>query len=143
MLDYVEANKLKENDFFRMLCDDIYIALKSFDMDNGLMFAAARHNSQGRQQSYTPRFEETKLETDPSLLPTTTLKRAYTLGPRATQRIRTDAKEAAEETDIPELNYQLSQNDISPYSSIGQVKLMRDVSLTQTIEELTKDLNAP
>jgi hypothetical protein len=134
MLDYIETNKLKEDKFFMMLCDDIYIAIKSFDMENGLMFAAARHTSQGRQQSYTPRFEET----DSSLLPTTTLKRAYTLGPRATPRIRTDTKEAAEETDIPELNYQLSQNDISPYSSIGQVKLMRDVSYTQE-----KDLNAP
>ena len=115
MLDYIEANKLKEDEFFKMLCDDIYIAIKSFDMENGLMFAAARHNSQGRQQSYTPRFEATD--------PTTTLKRENTLGPRV--------RPETIETKVPELNYELSQNDISPYSSIGQVKLMREVSNTQ------------
>lgn len=114
MLDYIEANKLKDDEFFKMLCDDMYIAIKSFDMKNGLMFAAARHNSQGRQQSYTPRFEETD--------PTTTLKRENTLGLRVNPVL---------ETKVPDLNYQLSQNDISPYSSIGQVKLMREVSNTQ------------
>ena len=87
MLDYIEANKLKEDEFFKMLCDDMYIALKSFDMENGLMFAAARHTSQGRQQSYTPRFEETETETEvKEELTTTTLKRGYTLGPRAAPR---------------------------------------------------------
>ena len=139
MLDYIEANKLKEDDFFRMLCDDIYISIKSFDMENGLMFAAARHKSQGRQQSYTPRFEETKLETDPSLVPTTTLKRGYTLGPRVMPR-QIPLLETNVTKDDLDLNYQLSQNDISPYSSIGQVKLMRDVSLTQQLRE---DLNTP
>jgi len=124
MLDYIEANKLKDDEFFKMLCDDMYIAIKSFDMENGLMFTAARHNSQGRQQSYTPRFEET----DSSLEPSTILKRGYTLGPRV--------RPETIETKVPELNYELSQNDLSPYSSIGQVKLMREVSNTQ-------DLKAP
>jgi hypothetical protein len=119
-----------------MLCDDIYIAIKSFDMENGLMFAAARHTSQGRQQSYTPRFEETKLETDASLVPTTTLKRGYTLT-GSHGLIDLEIK-----TNVPELNYQLSQNDTSPYSSIGQVKLMREVSHTQPIQDI-KDLNSP
>ena len=137
MLDYIEANKLKDDEFFKMLCDDIYIAIKSFDMENGLMFAAARHTSQGRQQSYTPRFEET----DPSLAPTTTLKRGYTLGLRA-MPIQNPVLEPKDIKDDLELNYQLSQNDISPYSSIGQVKLMRDVSHTQPIQDI-KDLNSP
>ena len=127
MLDYIEANKLKDNDFFKMLCDDMYIAIKSFDMENGLMFTAARHNSQGRQQSYTPRFEES----DSSLEPSTTLKRCHTLGPRATPRLISETIE----TKVPELNYELSQNDLSPYSSIGQTKLMREVSNTQDLKE--------
>jgi hypothetical protein len=123
MLDYIEANKLKDNDFFKMLCDDMYIAIKSFDMENGLMFTAARHTSQGRQQSYTPRFEET----DSLLETSTTLKRCHTLGPRV--------RPETIETKVPELNYELSQNDLSPYSSIGQVKLMREVSYTQDLKE--------
>lgn len=125
MLDYIEANKLKDDEFFKMLCDDIYIAIKSFDMENGLMFTAARHVSQGRQQTYTPRFEES------SVPDTTTLKRGYTLGLRAmpSQRPVLETKDIKDD-----LNYQLSQNDISPYSTIGQVKLMRDVSYTQPIE---------
>jgi hypothetical protein len=142
MLEYIEANKLKEDEFFRMLCDDMYIALKSFDMENGLMFAAARHNSQGRQQSYTPRFEETETETVvKEELTTTTLKRGYTLGaaPRATPRLRPEPIETKVTKDDLEVNYQLSQNDISPYTSIGQVKLMREVSYTQEV----KDLNIP
>jgi hypothetical protein len=143
MLDYIEANKLKEDEFFRMLCDDIYIAIKSFDMENGLMFTAARHKSQGRQQSYTPRFEETKLDTDPSLVPTTALKRGYTLGERAEPRQSPVLETTKVTKDELDLNYQLSQNDISPYSSIGQVKLMRDVSYTQPIQEVTEDLNTP
>ena len=136
MLDYIEANKLKEDEFFKMLCDDIYIAIKSFDMDNGLMFAAARHNSQGRQQSYTPRFEES----DSSAESTTTLKRGYTLGPRSTPRLRPESIETKVTKDDLDYRYQLSQNDISPYSSIGQVKLMREVSYTQEINE-QDDLN--
>lgn len=133
MLDYIEANKLKEDEFLKMLCDDIYIAIKSFDMKNGLMFTAARHTSQGRQQSYTPRFEET--DTEEKVDPTTTLKRGYSLGGEPKQRQDLETKK-----DDLEVNYQLSQNDISPYSSIGQVKLMRDVSYTQ---ELREDLKAP
>ena len=138
MLDYIEANKLKEDEFFKMLCDDIYIAIKSFDMDNGLMFAAARHNSQGRQQSYTPRFEES----DSSAESTTTLKRGYTLGPRSTPRLRPESIETKVTKDDLDYRYQLSQNDISPYSSIGQVKLMREVSYTQEVNE-QDDLNIP
>ena len=125
MLDYIEANKLKEDNFFKMLCDDIYIAIKSFDMKNGLMFAAARHTSQGRQQSYTPKFEEPEAELEPE---STTLRRGYTLGGRPALDLATTTTTKITKDD---LMYQLSQNDISPYSSIGQVKLMRDVSYTQ------------
>lgn len=137
MLDYIEANKLKDDEFFKMLCDDIYIAIKSFDMENGLMFAAARHTSQGRQQSYTPRFEETEADA----VTANTLKRGYTLGLTAmpSQKPVLETKDIKDDL---ELNYQLSQNDISPYSSIGQVKLMREVSHTQPIQDL-KDLNSP
>ena len=98
---------------------------------------AARHTSQGRQQSYTPRFEETEADA----VTANTLKRGYTLGLTAmpSQKPVLETKDIKDDL---ELNYQLSQNDISPYSSIGQVKLMREVSHTQPIQDL-KDLNSP
>jgi len=91
-------------------------------MENGLMFTAARHTSQGRQQSYTPKFEEPEAEPV-----STTLRRGYTLGGRPALDLATTTTKITKD----DLMYQLSQNDISPYSSIGQVKLMRDVSYTQ------------
>ena len=134
MLEYIKAKKLKEDEFFKMLCDDIYIAIKSFDMKHGLMYAAARQTSQGRQQSYTPRFEETTEEEPP---PTTTLKKGYTLG-HIPSSIKTKINQTKNGLDLsPDLlsQYELSQNDITPYSSIGQTKLMRDVSYTQPLED--------
>ena len=116
MLEYIEANKLKDDEFFKMLCDDIYVAIKSFDMEHGLMYTAARQTSQGRQQTYTPRIQET----------TTTLKRGYTLGPKT------------KELDTYLLSqYEPSQNDITPYTTIGQAKLMREVSYTLPLDDAT------
>jgi hypothetical protein len=136
MLEYIESKKLKEDEFFKMLCDDIYIAIKSFDMKHGLMYAAARQTSQGRQQSYTPRFEAAIEEEEP---PSTTLKRGYTLGPVSCSiKTKTKINQTNDDLDIgPDLlsKYELSQNDITPYSSIGQTKLMRDVSYTQPLED--------
>ena len=53
MLDYIEKHNLKEDAFYKTLCDDMYIALKSFDTRHGMMYAAARQTSQGRQQTYS------------------------------------------------------------------------------------------
>ena len=116
MLEYIEANKLKENEFFKMLCDDIYVAIKSFDMEHGLMYTAARQTSQGRQQSYTPRIQETQ----------TTLKRGYTLGPKTNELVADLLSQ-----------YEPSQNDITPYTTIGQAKLMREVSYTLPLDDAT------
>ena len=57
ILDYIEARSLKTDAFLKTLCDDIYIAIKSFDTAHGLMYAAARQTSQGRQQTYSCRPE--------------------------------------------------------------------------------------
>jgi hypothetical protein len=139
MLDYVEANQMKDNAFYKMLCDDMYIAIKSFEIENGHMFAAARHTSQGRQQSYTPRFTEEELQQQqqyPDLQPTT-LKRCNTLGPRQNQNQNPNPNPNPNLlTSMDEPNqiirgYTLSQDDTSPYSSIGQVKMMREVSVNQ------------
>lgn len=127
MLDYVEANQMKDNEFYKMLCDDMYIAIKSFEIENGHMFASARHTSQGRQHSYTPRFtdEELQQQQQPDLQPTT-LKRCNTLKtPRYNQNILTSRDDLNPVT----RGYTLSQTDTSPYTSTGQAKMMREVSL--------------
>jgi hypothetical protein len=133
MLDYVEANKMKDNAFYKMLCDDMYIAIKSFEIENGHMFATARYTSQGRQQSYTPRFTDEELlaqqqqqQQHKSDLQIPTLNRCNTLlSPRHVPR----QKQFISRDDLSIPRYTLSQNDTSPYSSIGQVKMMRDVSI--------------
>lgn len=53
MLDYIETQNLQSSIFMKTLCDDIYVSIKSFDSTNGMMYAAARQTSQGRQQTYT------------------------------------------------------------------------------------------
>jgi hypothetical protein len=154
MLDYVEANQMKENEFYKMLCDDMYIAIKSFEIANGHMFASARHTSQGRQQSYTPRFtdEELQQQQQPDFQPTT-LKRCNTLLPRQTPRyvsLQNTNQNQNLLTSMDDLNpvtrgYTLSQTDTSPYTSIGQEKMMREVSLNQNtnLSQTTSPLDAP
>lgn len=148
MLDYVDANQMKDNAFYKMLCDDMYIAIKSFEIKNGMMFASARHTSQGRQQSYTPRFadEESIADLDLDLdLKQPKLKRGYTLDPSLNKNQNQKQKQnRSKSKDNNNLSrYTLSQDDTSPYSSIGQVKMMRDVSLntntTNTNTNKTKD----
>ena len=58
MLNYITSKDLKEDIFFKTLCDDIYIAIKSFDTALGMMYTAARQSSQGRQQTYTCKIVE-------------------------------------------------------------------------------------
>jgi hypothetical protein len=135
MLDYVDANQMKDNAFYKMLCDDVYIAIKSFEIQNGHMFAAARHISQGRQQSYTPRFADEEQLSDLEQQPK--LKRCYTLGPnhKINQNQNQNQNRVKRNNDLK--GYTLSQDDTSPYSSVGQMKMMRDVSLNTNTKTKT------
>ena len=141
LLDYIEAHNLKTDAFLKTLCDDIYIAIKSFDTQHGLMYTAARQTSQGRQQTYTCRPTQ---DIDPDINQNITdipavsaLTRGYTLGgpiplarsltndSRSTPRfMRAVAKDNLD----PETKYELSQDDASGYSSLGVLKMMREVS---------------
>jgi hypothetical protein len=141
MLDYVDANQMKDNAFYKMLCDDVYIAIKSFEIQNGHMFAAARHISQGRQQSYTPRFADEEQLSDLEQQPK--LKRCYTLGPNHKINQNQNQNRVKRNNDLK--GYTLSQDDTSPYSSVGQMKMMRDVSLNTNTKTNTTifSLEAP
>jgi hypothetical protein len=58
-LENVEAN---DSSLFKLLCDDIYICLNTFDTKHSAMYSCARQTSQGAQRAYsatyTPKFEK-------------------------------------------------------------------------------------
>ena len=101
MLNYIASKELKEDIFFKTLCDDIYIAIKSFDTAHGMMYTAARKSSQGRQQTYTCKIVE---EDEP------------------------EHKHKHKHKTKDDLEYELSQEDTSAYSGAGVLKMMRAVS---------------
>ena len=167
MLDYITSKNLKEDDFFKTLCDDMYIALKSFDTQHGMMYAAARQTSQGRQQTYCsiplsqlrgdPVKKDDNKDTDDDGLPLVppSLKRGTTISsncmprqqsqcppPRQqsqslpSRQLGVDKDDQELELDL-DLNYTLSQRQTSGYSSIGVLKMMREVSYRPPTEQVT------
>jgi hypothetical protein len=50
---YMNDNNLNDDLFWKLLLDDIYITYRSLDTEYGHMYTTSRHNSQGRQDTYT------------------------------------------------------------------------------------------
>ena len=167
MLDYIETHKLKENDFYKVLCDDMYIAIKSFDTLHGMMYAAARQTSQGRQQTYSsvPTQEQTEdlipdyqMQNDEdeedqmgdlmlcSMAARPVLKRGVSLAstPFRNPNCNTAMISTKDDQDL-DLNYTLSQKQTSAYSSLGVLKMMREVSYhpPEPKEDDASELNMP
>jgi hypothetical protein len=134
MLDHIACKNLKEDAFFKTLCDDMYIALKSFDTQHGMMYAAARQTSQGRQQTYCS-IPLSQLREDP-------VKKDDSnddddLPPVPPRLTRCVSNIPSRQPDDLDLDYTLSQRQTSGYSSIGVLKMMRDVSYHPPTEEVT------
>lgn len=132
MLDYISSNNLKEDAFFNTLCDDVYIALKSFDTQHGMMYAAARQTSQGRQQTYCsiPLSQQSE---DDELPP---------VPPRLTRGVSMSSNYLSVDKDDLDLDYLPSQRQTSGYSSIGVLKMMKEVSYhpSDPVTDLSIDL---
>ena len=134
MLDYITSKNLKEDDFFKTLCDDMYIALKSFDTHHGMMYAAARQTSQGRQQTYCSiplsqlRGDPVKDDDDDALPP---------VPPCLTRDVSSAAK------DDLDLNYTLSNKQTSGYTSLGVLKMMQEVSYHLPEQETGLSIDLP
>jgi hypothetical protein len=140
MLEYITSKNLKEDDFFKTLCDDMYIALKSFDTRHGMMYATARQTSQGRQHTYCsiPLSQQDPVkDTDEDGLPLVppSLKRGNTIPSNRTPR-QPGVDKNNQELEL-DLNYTLSQRQTSGYSSMGVLKMMRDVSYHPPTEQVT------
>jgi hypothetical protein len=143
MLDHIETHDLKEDAFYKTLCDDMFIAIKSFDTQHGMMYAAARQTSQGRQQTYSsipaedlePRLCDD--DDDDDLF--NSRQNHLTMPPRLNRGLNRMPSQRGTiiGTAIPvatvrnldsDLNYTPSQNQMPAYSSLGVLKMMREVS---------------
>jgi hypothetical protein len=52
MKSYVKAHMLSDDPFWKVLLDDVYVAMKVFNHPFSHMYTHSRQNSQGRQQTY-------------------------------------------------------------------------------------------
>jgi hypothetical protein len=129
LLEYIKENHLETDAFLKTLCDDIYIANKTAGTPYASMFTAARQTSQGRQQTYNcsaiDSIDDNIKFTGKNIFRPNLINRNYN------------------DQDDNIDNYQISQDALSPYSTLGVVSIMRGVSGDDTIgdETLAATLN--
>ena len=155
---FAKSGKVEEpNDsgLFKLLCDDIYICLHTFNTRHGAMYSCARQTSQGAQRSYsatyTPRFDKgnhfNNLNSGPPIM-----MRSYAFNnasPRSPSRspdftdddinLKTlchafykqhDNNDTCNDDNVANDNeeYKLSDQIDNPYSTLSVLELMRSCS---------------
>ena len=142
MLNYMKDTQIETNPIMKMLCDDIYICIRTIGTSLDNMFSCARQSSQGRQQTYAcSQIDSVEPESEPSvnyLNPTFPSQLPiFNYLPPATRLARHSNNIGLSNYEIDEIdeidNGLLSQNTLTPYYSSGVVKLMREVSGDDTI----------
>ena len=132
LLEYIKINNLENDSFLKMLCDDIYIVNKTLGTRYGNMFSCARQTSQGRQQSYTcseiQGQEIQGQEIQGQEIQGQEIQGQDPMG-RLTLKRSTHVTFYNTPEELDELiDYKLSQDILSPYSTNSQINMMRSVS---------------
>ena len=129
MLQYIENNNLDTDPIMLMLCDDIYICIRTLGTSVGNMFTYARQTSQGRQQTYacsTINYNDIN-SSNHVLVPK--------LNRQTNNRELINDDSNDDPNDDPNDDFGLlSQNTLTPYYSSGVINLMREVSGDNTID---------
>ena len=149
MLKYMKDHNIESEPFMKMLCDDIFIAHKTFDTSLANMYTSARQKSQGCQQTYTISTNDKSepkiniMPTDEELLAKFDLDELPPVLPRLGFRqhnnwVQYDDDENEEDEEDDVIAYTLEHTIISPYSTQGVINIMREVSGDATLSMTQK-----
>jgi hypothetical protein len=138
MINYMKDKEVCQ--IMTMLCDDIYICIRTLGTTVGNMFTYARQTSQGRQHTYACSALDSFDKNEPTIYLQSPRHQRGSLRPpppllaRQTNNNTDDEAYNDFNEDFNEDFGLLSQNTLTPYSSAGVVQLMREVSGNNTID---------
>ena len=112
---YMNDNNLSDDLFYKNLCDDIYIAIQTFNTQYGEMYVKARLTSQGTQRAYNvTNIPEREVQ--------------YCRGIRRQNALCHNLDNQYDEDNDITLEHNVSSSVKSPYRSSSQTGVMRAVS---------------
>jgi hypothetical protein len=132
---FTKSGKVEPN-LFKLLCDDIYICLHTFDTNHGAMYSCARQTSQGAQRAYsatyTPKIEKDN-DFDGLRTPSRFMKRSCAINSTYDDINLTsycdNFYKLSDDTDIDNnVEYTVSDQIDNPYSTLSILELMRSCS---------------
>jgi len=152
MQQFLEKDEPKSDaSFIKLLCDDIYVCLQTFDTKHGAMYSCARQTSQGSQRAYsatcTPKAHNNNEQNhhvfDIPDFGTPMIKRSYAVNykndcyddelnndnfNKPFYRKHLDEYECEHEDEDVNDGYKLSDQVDNPYSTLSILDLMRSCS---------------